>query len=228
MLNPNGNSDGRCSAWAQLFHEVLDANGIDTSEILKVEADTSLYPLADSLLIKEWKKHFSIDRPVFPGLGTYRLPWKETLEEIEDVRQCGLNGLVFFAASSLDNRWESLKAKKFYYPALLPPMPWKDNIAPLVPENFNAEKTRQGVQLNWSPAAIAADGDVVQQYVIYRSKVQNINTNLGQKILAVLKSDCFSYLDNSKDYRKGYYYCITAIDDCENESEPAGPVKPGD
>ena len=169
--------------------------------------------------IEEWKEKFTVDRPVIPGIGVYRLPLEEILKEIDDVRKIGAPGCVLFAASSMKGKWGALKSSKFYYPALTPQMPWKDSIPPLPPENFSVERTKSGIKFLWSSPPIPKDADSVQQFVIYKSKNLPIDTSTGANIVAIVPGNKFEFIETSKKLKKHLYYTITALDDAENESE---------
>jgi len=176
--------------------------------------------------IRRWKEKFSVERPVLPGLGVYTLPWEEILEEIDDVRMIGMPGCVFFAASSFDDeKWLSLKSTKFQYPALIPAFPWKDSIQPSAPENFIIEKSETGIKLTWNPSNFQNYSDTIQHFVIYRSKSSPIDLSNGKNIFAIVPGDQFEYTEESNEIDDDWYYTITALDNAENESEPAQAVK---
>jgi len=176
--------------------------------------------------IRRWKEKFSVERPVLPGLGAYKIPWEEILEEIDDVRMIGMQGCVFFAASSFDDeKWLSIKSAKFQYPALIPALPWKDSTPPLSPENFNAEKNETGIKLTWKPPTFQNDSDTIQHFVIYRSKSLPIDLNNGENIFAIVSGDQFEYTEESEEIDRDWYYTITALDNAENESEPVQEIK---
>jgi hypothetical protein len=53
LLNDIG--DGSCAAWAQLWHQVLDAQGLGGSNIYKITPDQNVNPGSGGFLIKNWK-----------------------------------------------------------------------------------------------------------------------------------------------------------------------------
>ena len=159
-------------------------------------------------------------RPILPGLGAYRLPFDEILEEIEDVREAGFPGHVLFAASSLnDENLQKIKAQKFPYPALLPVLAWKDQIAPLAPADLLAEIRDNQVQLSWTASPAPADGDIVREYVIYHVSELPIDPQNPQNILAIIPGGCYQYTVSGLDTALPHYFSVTAIDDAENQSQ---------
>lgn len=93
----------------------------------------------------EWQKN-AYDRYSFPGLGSYRyntdtppLTWDETLGQIQDLRELGFKGMVFFDAGSLERHWENIGKNEFATLSNIPPMPWLDVPPPVKPVDVNVE-----------------------------------------------------------------------------------------
>jgi hypothetical protein len=53
LAAPGG--DGSCVAWAQLFHQTLEAQGITGSQIFEITVDQSVNAGGDGFLVKNWK-----------------------------------------------------------------------------------------------------------------------------------------------------------------------------
>lgn len=178
------------------------------------------------IVVKEWKEKIGNERPVLPGMGAYALQWDEILAEIDDIRNSNMPGMVFFAISSLDSeRLSSLKMTKFQYPTLLPNLPWKDTIPPQVPEYFQVSKNEESYCFSWIPPTISKDLEVVQQYVIYRSKNLPIDTGRSENIFAIVPGNQNQLVMNHPKKIKDFYYTITALDRAENESAAATAVR---
>lgn len=173
--------------------------------------------------IKNWKDNYILnDRLLLAGIGVYKLDWEEFLLEIDDAREVNLDGFTFFSASSFDEeKWINLKYRKFQYPAVMPALPWKDAVPPLPPENFTVLESGSEVLINWDNPPAAKDGDLPSKFIIYCSETIPINTNDGKNIFAIVskKNYQFVYKEKTENDNNTYYYAISSIDACGNESE---------
>jgi len=177
-------------------------------------------------VVKEWKETIHKERPVLAGLGAYALDWDEILLEIDDTRNNGLSGLVFFAISSLDSeKLASLKSTKFQYPTLLPALSWKDTIPPMTPNNFQIAKEEKQVRFSWTSPDVPKDHEIVQQYVIYRSKFKPVDTTRGENIFVIVSGTQTEMLVDPKKNIDDYFYTITALDHARNESKPSSALR---
>jgi uncharacterized lipoprotein YddW (UPF0748 family) len=173
--------------------------------------------------IKNWKDNYILnDRLLLAGIGVYRLDWEEFLLEIDDARAINLDGFAFFSASSFDEeKWMDLESRKFQYPAAIPAFPWKDAVPPLPPEKFIVLRSRSEVSISWDTPPPAKDGDMPSKFIIYRSKTVPISTNNSRNIFAIVqgKNSQFIYKEKSENDNTTYYYAVSSIDACGNESE---------
>ncbi|MFH1851715.1 MAG: family 10 glycosylhydrolase [Candidatus Neomarinimicrobiota bacterium] len=103
-----------------------------------------------------WKNYYTVDRYVFPGIGSYRYntdkkpyTWRETEGQVNDLRKEGFPGMVFFSAGSLDGHWESMRAKYFYNHADIPAMDWKPAVVLLAPQNVIADLSENLLTVSW-------------------------------------------------------------------------------
>ena len=119
--------------------------------------ETSHSYLGFSMLM-DWWSQYTYGRQLFIGHGFYRSlesrkgAWKTKTEipkQIKALRQnADVLGSVFFSSKSFEsnpNGWcDSLRNNYYKYPALVPPMPWIDNVPPLPPllENLQDGKVR--------------------------------------------------------------------------------------
>ena len=127
-------------------------------------------------------------RHVYAGLGVYRENiQKEITEQIYLTRTVECQGQSFF-------RYENILdlpgiALTYKYPALIPPMPWKDSIPPLPPTEITAVRgSNQTTIIRWKEPAPAVDGDNASQYVVYRSTDEDVDIRNPRNILAVIPS----------------------------------------
>ena len=165
----------------------------------------------------DWSKN-NFGRHVYAGLGVYRENiQKEITEQIYLTRTVACQGQSFF-------RYENILdlpgiALTYKYPALIPPMPWKDSIPPLPPTNITAVRgSNQTTIIRWNEPALAVDGDNASQYVVYRSTDEDVDIRNPRNILAVMPSTSTIYVDETPKNNIHYYYTVTALDKGHNES----------
>jgi len=165
----------------------------------------------------DWSKN-NFGRHVYAGLGVYRENiQKEITEQIYLTRTVACQGQSFF-------RYENILdlpgiALTYKYPALIPPMPWKDSIPPLPPTEITAVRgSNQTTIIRWNEPALAVDGDNASQYVVYRSTDEDVDIRNPRNILAVIPSTSTIYVDETPKNNIHYYYTVTALDKGHNES----------
>jgi uncharacterized lipoprotein YddW (UPF0748 family) len=165
----------------------------------------------------DWSKN-NFGRHVYAGLGVYRENiQKEITEQIYLTRTVECQGQSFF-------RYENILdlpgiALTYKYPALIPPMPWKDSIPPLPPTEITALRgSNQTTIVRWKEPALAVDGDNASQYVVYRSADEDVDIRNPRNIVAVIPSTSTMYVDETPSNNIHYYYTVTALDKGHNES----------
>jgi len=165
----------------------------------------------------DWSKN-NFGRHVYAGLGVYRENiQKEITEQIYLTRTVACQGQSFF-------RYENILdlpgiALTYKYPALIPPMPWKDSIPPLPPTDITAVRgSNQTTIIRWNEPPLAVDGDNASQYVVYRSTDEDVDIRNPRNILAVMPSTSTIYVDETPKNNIHYYYTVTALDKGHNES----------
>jgi uncharacterized lipoprotein YddW (UPF0748 family) len=166
----------------------------------------------------DWSKN-NFGRHVYAGLGVYRENiQKEITEQIYLTRSVECQGQSFF-------RYENILdlpgiALTYKYPALIPPMPWKDSIPPLPPTDITAVRgSDRSTVIRWRGSAPAVDGDKASQYVVYRSTDEDVDIHNPRNILAIIPSASAKYVDDTPNNNIHYYYAVTALDKGHNESE---------
>jgi uncharacterized lipoprotein YddW (UPF0748 family) len=185
-------------------------------------------------LMPWWYGH-CYTRHMYYGLGLYRMagvhkgPWAsvhELLWQLRDIReQCPNTGYCFFSATSFDKIQvpiaDSIRYGFAKYPALVPPMPWLDSIAPAAPV-LKAEPAGSGVKLHWQ---VSNPQKEPLRFVVYRfANNEPVNLERNDKIVSIQQGLEFTDPD-AKRYRQATYI-VTAMDRMWNESKPSNKVGP--
>lgn len=186
----------------------------------------------------DWWAENSFDRHLYIGQAAYRVGYKdkdthwqnksEIPNQVRHVRASGADGSIFFSSRSLQANAlgfvDSLRTDLYHYPALVPPMLWKDSIPPLSPQNFKATLQNNRPEFFWEPPAPAPDGDGAWYYVIYRfEEGQKPSAYDPRQIVAICNEGRY-FIDRTAEAGKKYYYFVTAVDRLHNEGRPAGPL----
>jgi uncharacterized lipoprotein YddW (UPF0748 family) len=172
-------------------------------------------------LCLDWARN-NFGRDIYIGIGAYRdNVQREITEQIFMVRSTEAKGESFFRYENIVDL-PPLRAP-YKYPALIPPMPWKDSIPPLPPQNIHVNEPQPDFYvIQWSAPPAAADGDMPRQYVIYRSSSEHIDTDDPRNIAAVIPATETKYVDRtSNTFGIPMYYTVTALDRGNNESVSA-------
>jgi len=188
------------------------------------------------VLLPWWYGH-CYRRHMYYGLGLYRMttarsgPWtteRELLWQIDDIRKnCPENtGFSFYSATCFDKIKapikDSLSLRVNKYPALIPPMPWLDSVAPAAPV-LKIAVAGTGSKLQWQTANPAKEP---LKYVVYRF-VNNepVNLERSDRILAIQHQS--EYTDEDTKKYKQCTYIVTAVDRTWNESAASNKVEGG-
>ncbi len=191
--------------------------------------DLHFYPF-----VLDWVENAS-GRWVVPGLGIYFLHPSEgdwTLDEVERqlnfIRLNGADGEACYRARFLTENNQGLleRMKEAYYPtrALLPPMTWIDSLAPTSPQKEKMIMDNHCIRLAWSGVTDEGAGGVF--YNVYKSKNYPVNTDSPENLLSARLRDTI-YVDSlSSPSDTLFYYAVTAMDRCGNESLPMEMNRP--
>ncbi|HPC36066.1 MAG TPA: family 10 glycosylhydrolase [Candidatus Marinimicrobia bacterium] len=178
--------------------------------------------------LKEWQSVIDNTEQIFPALAAFNLSWEEIIEEIHLIRNSNFKGMVFFAASSLDNdKLRYLQTTVFKYPAIFPSLTWKDAVAPLSPINFAVKRVKSdSLEFTWQIPDQIGDINTCKKFVIYRSQTLPIDLSRGENILAIVGGSDSSYTTKliPHDQRR-YHFTITSLDAAYNQSAPAPVIK---
>lgn len=188
------------------------------------------HPSADFQTLSRWWSSHSFGRSLYIGQAVYKIGvksetagWSQPSEMPQHIRlnrkDKGIGGNVFFSANhfgrDLLGLQDTMVNNLFAVPALVPPMPWIDDIAPEAPAGLHSS----GKKISWK---VQKRLEASTKFVIYISekgegpdfdKIYNLTTADNYRFEPV----------NQK--RKKYQVWVTAIDRLGNESQPAGPVQ---
>lgn len=187
------------------------------------------HPAANFGVLVPWWAEHCYDRHLYVGHALYKVTddnyddnWKNPAEipkQIQLLRDFPeVKGSVYFRTAYLERNvrgvLDSLSQKYYAYPALVPPMKWKDGIAPQSPEELEVEKFEDKTQLRWQESP---DSDL-KYFVVYRfEQGEEINIENPTKILGTSSEAIF---DDKKGLEgEEYIYVLTGLDRQHNESE---------
>ncbi|HXI00063.1 MAG TPA: family 10 glycosylhydrolase [Sphingobacteriaceae bacterium] len=186
---------------------------------------------SDYNILVPWWNNNAFGRHIYVGLADYKVGttgWTNPSELPNQIRlnrtYSNIYGQIHFRhaflnANALKYR-DSVRLRLYNKPALLPAMPWKDNVAPAPATALILTKnSATSVTLSWTkPAETVNELDKAKRFVIYRSTNQIINPEIATNILAITNMDENTYTDNSLIADSTYYYAVTSLDRLHNES----------
>lgn len=193
-------------------------------------------PGADYSKIVPWWNDNANGRHIYIGMAGYKVndpaqgtAWANPSMIPNEVRlnrsYANVKGQAIYNTSSLRSTTklgfrDSLRLFFYNKAALLPLMPWKDDVSPQPATALSAVKYgNDSVVLNWiKPAATTNELDKAKRFVIYRSTSPVIDINDANNILFITPFDTTAFRDNNIASNTTYYYAITAIDRLHNES----------
>lgn len=188
-------------------------------------------------LLQDWENN-RFGRHVYPGLGAYRMsandggyPSSEIVRMVDSTRAYASRigsalGNVYFRYGSLhiNGYWNVINSQRYNDPALVPQMPWKDNIVPNPPDSFKIVKNVSTASLSWMPPANpASDGEFARYYVVY----QTVTAGIAAPSYSVLNDPTSIYSIGPSSSSvvslppSGYtnWYTVTSLDRIWNESQ---------
>jgi uncharacterized lipoprotein YddW (UPF0748 family) len=170
-------------------------------------------------LVNDWAKE-TFERHVYIGIGAYKPPVFRKLPELIDVtRRAGLFGNSFFRYEHI-SQWLRV-GERYQLHAIIPPMPWKDSVAPQPPQNLRVQDVDGRYVVQWSKSPRASDGDTAKRYVVYRSPTHPVDIGDPVNIVAITSQSETTFVDSIvRPISPKYYYAVTALDKLNSESEP--------
>lgn len=196
---------------------------------------------ADYSVVVPWWNNNAYGRHIYVGMAGYKVNvalygvnWANPSMIPNEVRlnrsaaypniygQSIYNTSSLLRTSTLGFR-DSLRTDFYKYPALIPPMPWRDDVVPDSPSALTGIRHNEAsVELNWTaPAETANEFDKVKRFVIYRSETPAIDYSDPANIVAMVPPSVTNYTDNALPGEATYYYAVTSIDRFSNESLPS-------
>lgn len=184
----------------------------------------------------DWWANNSFNRHLYIGHATYRIfgegesktwhDYKEMPLQVRYLRRFKqVSGSAFYGSKALlQNKGsfkDSLQGNFYRYPAIIPPMAWKDPVPPLPPAALSVVVQKQGILLRWESAKPAVDGELPSKYVVYRFKKDDLLDVQQAKNIAVIQSaKLTTFLDIHVKPTEEVIYAVTSLDRMNNESTP--------
>lgn len=121
-------------------------------------------------------------------------------------------------ANNVGNIADALQGRYHKYPALVPPMPFKDDIAPKKVKGAKVIWTNDGPVLVWLQHTAKDEMQRAVRFVVYRfEKGEKVNIDDAAKIIAVTSAPFVKLAYNGG--KQKYTYVVTALDRMWNESK---------
>ncbi|MEJ7691990.1 family 10 glycosylhydrolase [Daejeonella sp.] len=185
---------------------------------------------SDYKVLVPWWNNNAFGRHIYIGIADYKVNnftgWTSRSEIPNQVRLNRSNPNVFgqthfrhaFLVGNKLNYRDSLMQRFYNKPALLPAMPWKDNVAPAAPDSLGLTKSSGSVVLSWNrPAAASSEFDKAKRFAVYRSNSPVIDKENVNNLIGITNQDEDTFTDNSVAGGT-YYYTVTSLDRLYNES----------
>ncbi|QEC67656.1 family 10 glycosylhydrolase [Panacibacter ginsenosidivorans] len=201
------------------------------------------HPLCDYNVLLNWWANHSYGKHVYIGHGIYRVfekptpPWRNSNELPNQIKALRgyetIQGSIYFSTKNLlanPNGWaDTLRNNYYNTPALIPPMPWIDNIAPEPPviANYTEDKKNGSNFIINAKAGDTNESEKVKEYVFYISdEFATLGNTPFMLINAVSKEPVFN-LDAAQIPMqwKNCYIAISSVDKENNESKLSNPVQ---
>ncbi|MDP3914412.1 MAG: family 10 glycosylhydrolase [Bacteroidota bacterium] len=189
------------------------------------------HPSVDFLTLSNWWADHAYNRGMYIGHAVYKLEanssvpeWQDPnqlLKQIQITRQIPqLGGSAFYSSKhfkrDLFGFSEALQNKIYNHTALVPAMPWIDNIAPDKPERFR----KRGHKLKWKQDKTVAEMDKAVGYLVYLNpEWQKFDETNSENIFTITRDNSIVFKPNSRKLRRKYEIRISALDRLHNESE---------
>lgn len=196
-------------------------------------------PAAYDILLDWWIKETS-GKPVhlYIGQAAYKIKndsvaaWKNPEEYPKQIhlnRQFNsVMGSMHFSIKDLNRNSLGIKERLsndlYKQPALIPTMPWLDDIAPLQPNVKSTASTSNGIEMIIEDHPSNQDTTYFAIYRIEGDVLGNIEDS-AQFLKTVRKTENETiFFDKTAEAEKTYTYVVTALDRLHNESEASSEV----
>lgn len=193
------------------------------------------HPAADFKTLCEWWKDYSYDRALYVGHGLYKsdsgsslLEWRQSDQLPRQVRMTReipeIEGSAFFSAKhfyrDIIGFQDTLQNDLYALPALVPEMPWIDNIPPPKPRKV---KKGWGKVLKWKTNKTDNEMEKSVRFIVYKNKVGEKFDPKNTKFISRITKETKISL-TKKTNKVEYEFRISALDRLHNESEISDPV----
>jgi len=201
--------------------------------------------LAPYGILASWWDANAFSRHVYIGQATYRAVSTQKADSLWSVQELinqidynrslpNILGSIHFSAKYFGSNTRLLNdsLRLTVYPritgeaiprvlALLPTMAWKDAVPPLPPDSFRIDISTYGTYafVRWKAPSAAPDGDLAQQYLLYRSMSLPIDFSDLRNVVAAGSGTQHSSFTPPVG-NQVYYYAATSLDRHQNESAP--------
>jgi len=195
-------------------------------------------PSVDFKTLADWWAKHAYGRAVYIGHAVYKLDknspiaaWQRSdqlLRQINIVRSIPqLNGSAWYSSSQfkrdIDGFQDKLNKKEYHSPAIVPEMLWIDRTIPQKPVSLTINKVENGQTVNWNLGPGNDEMNKARFYAIYRSnRKRRLTIDKPENLIDVTGETGFFLRDNGKKRKKKFYYCVTALNRLNNESQPTG------
>lgn len=194
------------------------------------------HPQVDFNLLANWWKNHAYKRAMYVGHGVYRVDKNSPTEQwtkgdqlpkqIETLRTLPeISGSAFYSSKWFNQDimgfQDSLKQNLYEYPALIPTMPWIDNMPPKPVSKIK----RSGRKVKWETEQSNLEMDKAWRFVVYVNEVETtFNANNSSQISHILKGKEIKFEKRNKK-KKEYEVRISVLDRLNNESTISKAVK---
>lgn len=186
------------------------------------------HPKVSYTELSKWWMENAFGKHLYIGHGAYKIKSGWSLSEAPaqirlDRQYPQIDGGLFFSSKSLTENYggfqDSLRVDFYRQPAIIPSMPWKDNIPPLAPQKVIITRNETGLPvLTWQPGEKATDGNENTYFAVYRfERAETPDFQKVEKILYVGRKNTF--IDTTAEKARGYVYHVTSFDRLHNESK---------
>lgn len=191
------------------------------------------HPRADYRALIDWWSANDFGRHIYIGQAFYKINndadtrWRNPRELPKQLainrKSPSIEGSIFFRARSLmDNTLavtDTIKERFYPYPALIPPMPWKDATPPGKPQKLRIIRTKKRAVLKWEAPQTLSEQDRAAYYVIYRFKGnERIDLSQVENIISIQQENMY-YESIETNNKLLHTYAVAAVDRLHNESE---------
>ena len=190
------------------------------------------FTAANFAVLLPWWNNNAGSRHIYSGMAAYKVNnntdanWSNPNEIPSQIRlnrtYSKVFGSTYYNTKTLNQNplgvRDSLRNNYYNRAAIVPAMPWIDNVAPAAPTNLNGTLNANNVALNWvAPTATTVELQKARQYVVYRFNSTTTNLTDSSAIRTVTPVDTLQFNDLNLP-TGNFYYVVTTLDRLYNES----------